>query len=547
MQDYNTHVLVEDIDTRQRQLFYELNSRFETRVKLLVDEVHQLRKSNDELKRRDEQFVDILQAHADQCARLVEACRVKVGQSAKPQQSNGAGTDNKKSKNGVQAKGATATTTNTTATSTTPPIRGATFPWPPIPPGPHDAKKDFTDLVPFLSFTGLDFDKWAAGMDRLWFGHKDPLYRAELLTAFRTEAKGTVAFWIIGADPDFLRQATWPDIKAQMREYFSAERKGKVELEQWRKFLADARGGNDFLNSVGLEELRNVMPVIEKQSAAYFEVKRTDGKPWGASLASGPLSGIFSRGTAKDKEPENGQDPGPTAPADANGTAAATTRATSSPTAKQKQQQQATTTTGHSPAVNKTARPSTIETPASSPSRSSTTTSPTSAPARQSTTSSSPTPSAKAVSPAAAASATTISTHLPPLRSDKGASASTKQQPSPTPPTFEDLVDVVGTYNGDPKVFARWSRKVDDLWYANDDPLYRKSLMNALPNTLTYPPLSWLASSTGTVDFLQKASWNDWKVVLGAHWGGSYAVTEGTTSPFLSRVKGGHQKKKSTL
>lgn len=475
----------------------------------------------------------MLLQHTKYCVSLFSACEGGISPD-EPTTANG-GLDPAQTAPGPTPESQTQLKTSPT---TFEPLNGATFPWPPIPPGEADANADILKIPPFVSFTGVDFDKWGSQMDRLWYGHKDPLYRADFLTAFRTQAKGAVAFWIIGADLEFLRRASWPDVKAMMREYFSPENKVKVELENLRKFLTKAQGGHEFLATVGPNDLRNMMPVMEEQGQGVYAIKRADGQPWGASLATGPLTGFFSRNTrtangvdTTNKEQSSGNTP-------TNGKIASNGAPVKQAKGKDRQKEAQAGPQPSSPVVeqHKSPGPTYGRTPPSTK------------------TASAAEPPSVESKPAAAKATPPLKPAFPhfsqvPSREDGSSSASSSASAplppleickdtatqAPAPPTFEDLADVVGIYNGEPRSFAKWSRKIDELWYANEDPLYRAALLKALPATLEWKPLSWLRICVD--GFLEKATWNDWKVVLSTYWGGSYQNTEGRESVFLDQIK----------
>lgn len=684
--DHLLQDLIQESQCSQRQLFYELNSRYEDKFNQLKADVDQLRASNEEMRRRDAAFRESLKQHTVRCVQLLQLCESgNVEQVKDPAAGNGdAGkatgecaesaatnsqavcstslttqpaeqprtrpiapiptggnipgcTEKDRHRTAADPKAATvndatehdaapapkstvapkpdlktASTTSAPAATTLP---GATFPWPPV--GANaSAQADFLAIPPFQSFVGKDLDTWIAHMDRLWYGHKDQLYRAELLTALRTEARGTAAFWIAGADKEFLRQATWPDIKALMRNYFSSKKQDRVELEKLRNFLAESQGGkSDFLNSLSIADVTGPLPSVLKQPCQAAKNDAGDQKPshresWGYAFSRSALNGLFSRSVANakstttdspaatekgntDKGKQKTVEP-PTAPAPAaNGASAPSAPVEVQLTLYNSKNEPIASSVVELPgqtfaALNGTGldRPSALatlskKTPASrplppkpagpaglpakpaTPSKQAAPSSlpPKPSPAVQAKAVPSPTSSGIVFGTAVAAnkpsqappagrspiqqkssvtapppsSTSSAKPTLPPLQSDKGNNSPAKP---PTIPKFEDLAGVVGTYTGEPKSFTAWARKVDSLYYANDDPDYRYALLGALPTTLSCAPLLWLTSCTDAEEFAH-ATWEDWKSVFSAFWGGTYDQSKGggTVSPFVSRIR----------
>lgn len=94
--------------------------------------------------------------------------------------------------------------------------------------------------------------------------------------------------------------------------------------------------------------------------------------------------------------------------------------------------------------------------------------------------------------------------------------------PAPAPlkaePPFDNIVDLVGSFDGHPLQLSKWTRKVDGLWYANRDAEYRKALLKALPNALTGKATMWFARLG--LQFRQNKPWPIWKLSLAAFSGG---------------------------
>ncbi|CAO1638731.1 unnamed protein product [Sympodiomycopsis kandeliae] len=407
-----------------------------------------------------------------------------------------------------------------------------------------------------------DFDRWAAEVDRLWNAHRqDAVYIFELTLHAQSLCKSYMSIWVDKFDWSLLQRSTWPEIKKMVYESRKVNGMDAIDLGRFRIEIHPTESP-EITELCGTMEFSAGDVLRDENNNPNQEL---DEKKWGSSLASGRLRGFFSKAAGKQpaesttpvtppvKEPatlvqdqpgtaskpqqdlngdgkmlrtppHSSQDSATrhkvnTGDSDANGKVP-TTPPRSSQDSNASHKVTTRDSNGDGKVLATPSRSSQNSTASQNAKTGQTPSSPSPLPNSPSTSSKSATPNTSPCS----------KTSLPPLELDKSAPPAKPIEP----PTFEDLVDVVGVLNGEPRNFTRWSRKIDELWYANDDPLYRKALLNALPSTVNCGIMHWLVHCPE--DFFGKATWNDWKICLSTYCGGTYDDTEGTTSAFLQNI-----------
>ncbi|CAO1638737.1 unnamed protein product [Sympodiomycopsis kandeliae] len=101
---------------------------------------------------------------------------------------------------------------------------------------------------------------------------------------------------------------------------------------------------------------------------------------------------------------------------------------------------------------------------------------------------------------------------------DRGSAADDNSAKPIAQPPFDNITELIGQFDGDPLDLSRWTRAVDEIWYSNNSPQFRRSLLQALPKTMTGKAHMWIFQVG--FKFLSTKPWPIWKMSLAARIGG---------------------------